>query len=119
MPQHTEPCRVFLNERIKTEEVNHGHQTVQSKEDLKTLYPNIFNGIGKFPGEPYTITLDPNVRPRQMPHRPVPVHLEAQLSQQMQEMTDSGVIKKVEPHEFTLWISSYILVETTDKEGKP
>ena len=83
------------------------------------LYPNIFKGIGKFQGEPYIIRLYSKMPPRHIPHRPVPVHLETQFIQQIQEMTESSVIKKVESHEFTPWISSYVLVETTDKEGKP
>ena len=34
-------------------------------------------------------------------------------------MESTGVIKKVSQEEFTQWISSYVLVETTDKDGKP
>ena len=34
-------------------------------------------------------------------------------------MEETGVIRKVRQEEFTPWISSYVLVETTDKDGKP
>ena len=34
-------------------------------------------------------------------------------------MEETGVIKKVLQEEFTPWISSYVLVDTTDKNGKP
>ena len=38
-------------------------------------FPDVFEGIGKFPGEPYEIQLDPKVPPKQTPCRPVPIHL--------------------------------------------
>ena len=54
-----------------------------------------------------------------MPYRPVPVHLEEQFNGKVKEMEETGVIKKVRQEEFTPWISSYVLVETTGKDGKP
>ena len=38
-------------------------------------YPDVFEGIGKFPGPPYTIHLDPSVQPKQTPCMLVPIHL--------------------------------------------
>ena len=109
---------MYQNE-IKNYDKQNPNRIIRSKQDIKKLYPSVFIGIGKFPGEPYTIRLDPNVPPWQMPYRPVPIHLEEQFHDKIKEMSTSGVIKKVDPEEFTLWISSYVLVKTTDKDGKP
>ena len=38
-------------------------------------YPDVFEGIGKFPGPPYHIHEDPGVTPKQTPCRPIPIHL--------------------------------------------
>ena len=95
------------------------NRVIRSKQDIKRLYPSVFTRIGKFPGKPYQIQLDPNVLPRQMPYRPVPVHLEEQFNSKVKAMEVTGVIKKVRQEEFTPWISSYVLVETTGKDGKP
>ena len=37
--------------------------------------PDVFEGIGKFPGPPYHIHVDPGVTPKQTPCRPIPIHL--------------------------------------------
>ena len=38
-------------------------------------YQDVFDGIGKFLGRPYTIHLDPRIQPKQTPCRLVPLHL--------------------------------------------
>ena len=118
-PKFTEKYVVYQNEIIKIYDKQNPNRVIKSKQDIKKLYPSVFTGIGKFPGEPYRIRLDPNVPPWQMPYRPVPVHLEEQFNGKIKEMEETGVIKKVLQEEFTPWISSYVLVETTDKDGRP
>ena len=48
---------------------------VKSKEQIQEQYPELFKGIGRFPGEPYHIHLNPSITPKQTPCRPIPVHL--------------------------------------------
>ena len=48
---------------------------VTSKEQIISKYPDIFEGISRFPGPPYHIQVDPNITLKQTPCRPVPVHL--------------------------------------------
>ena len=43
-------------------------------------YPDIFEGIGKFPGPSYHIQVDPSVTPKQTPCRPIPIHLQGSFS---------------------------------------
>ena len=40
---------------------------VTSKEQILQRYPDVFDGIGCFPGSPCHIQLDPNVTPKQIP----------------------------------------------------
>ena len=48
---------------------------ITTKDQIVSHYPGVFEGIGKFPGPPYSIQLDPSVPPKQTPCHPVPVHL--------------------------------------------
>ena len=61
-------------------------QLVTSKDDIIKYFPEILEGLGKFPGEPYHINVDPNVPPKCLPARPVPVHQQAAFKQQMDDM---------------------------------
>ena len=91
---------------------------VKSKEQIQEEYPELFKGIGQFPGEPYHIHTNPSITSKQTPCRPIPVHLKQTFRQEIDKMLTAGVIKPV--HEATPWINSFILVEPTDKStGKP
>ena len=94
-PKFTEQYVVYQNEIIEIYNKQNPNRVIRSKQDIRRLYPSVFTGIGKFPGEPYQIRLDPSVLPRQMPYRPVPVHLEEQFNGKVKEMEETGVIKKV------------------------
>ena len=48
---------------------------VKSKEQIQEQYPELFKGIGQFPGEPYHIHVNLSITPKQTPCRPIPVHL--------------------------------------------
>ena len=51
------------------------NRVITTKEQILMRFPDVFEGIGKFPGKPYEIQLDPKVPPKQTPCRPVPIHL--------------------------------------------
>ena len=53
---------------------------VTSKEQILHNYPDIFDWIGRFPGPPYHIQLDPSVTPKQTPCHQNPVHLQKFLN---------------------------------------
>ena len=71
--------------------------------------------LGKFPGPPDTIHLDPSVQPKQTPCRPVPIHLKESFKKEIDKMLQAGVLKSVT--EATPWINSLLLVESKDKSG--
>ena len=75
----------------------------------------MFEGIGKFPGLPYSIQLDPSIPPKQTPCHPVPIHLKESFKEEIENMLKAGILKPV--HEATTWINSFVLVEGKDKLG--
>ena len=78
-------------------------------------YPDVFEGIGKFPGPPYIIHLDPSVTPKQTSCWPVPIHLKESFKKEIDKMLQAGVLKPVT--EATPWINSFVLIESKDKSG--
>ena len=44
-----------------------GPKLITSKEMIMHEYPDVFQGIGKFPGPDYHIQLDPSIPPKQTP----------------------------------------------------
>ena len=47
-----------------------------TQEKVETTYADVFQGIGKFPGEPYKLRLKPDAVPAKHRPRKVPVHLQ-------------------------------------------
>ena len=90
-----------------------GSKLITSKDQIMAQYPDIFEGIGKFPGPPYTIHLDPSIQPKQTPCRPVPIHLKESFKKEIDKMLQVDVLKPVA--EATPWINSFVLVESKDK----
>ena len=50
------------------------NQAVVNIEDLMSLFPQCFTGLGKFHVEPYHIEVDPSESPKKTPCRPLPTH---------------------------------------------
>ena len=46
-----------------------------SKDQILCEYPDVFEGIGSFPGHPHHVQLDQTVTPKQTPCHPIPVYL--------------------------------------------
>ena len=89
---------------------------VTRQEHIMAQFPDVFQGVGKIPGEPYRIQLDPQVSSKQTPCRPVPVHLKQAFKAEIDKMLEAGVLKPV--HEATSWINSFMLVEGNDQHGQ-
>ena len=78
-------------------------------------YPDVFQGVGKFPGADYHTQIDSSVPPKQTPCCPIPIHLKEMFQQEINKMLQAGVLAPV--HEATPWINSFILVQGKDKLG--
>ena len=76
----------------------------------------MFEGIGKFPGPPYHIHIDPNVTPKQTPCRPILIHLKEAFQQEISKMLQAGVLIPVT--EATPWTNSFVLVESKNSQGQ-
>ena len=89
------------------------NKLITTKEQILEHYPDVFEGIDKFPGPPYSIQLDPSIPPKQTPCHPVPVHLKESFKQEIDKMIKAGILKPV--HKATPYINSFVLVEGKDK----
>ena len=74
--------------------VSEDHPPLNSKEGQR-LYPDCFEGIGKFRGK-FHITLNPTVTPVVQAPRRCPIHIKADVRNEINHMEELGVIKKVE-----------------------
>ena len=101
----------------QTNTIPEDNRIITTKEQILRRFPDVFEGIGKFPGKPYEIQLDPKVPPKQTPCRPIPIHLKDTFKWEIDKMLKAGVLKPVQ--EATPWINSFVLIEGTDKQGKP
>ena len=88
---------------------------ITSKSQIMKQYPDVFDGIGKYPSPPYTIHLNPSIQPKQTPWLPVPIHLKEAFKKEVDKMLQAGVLKPVT--EAIPWINSFVLVESKDKSG--
>ena len=90
---------------------------ITSKEQIQSSYPDIFEGIGRYPGPLYHIQVDPNITLKQTPCWLVPIHLKKAFKKEIDKMLQAGIMKPVK--EATPWINSFVFVEGKDKLGNP
>ena len=88
---------------------------VTSKEQIMIQYPDVCEGIGRFPGPPYKINLVPSIQPKQTPCHPIPIYLKESFKKEIDKMLQVDVLKPVT--EATPWINSFVLLESKDKSG--
>ena len=89
---------------------------VTTQSQILKEYPDVFKGIGKFPGPPYHIHVDPGVTPKQTPCRPILIHLKDAFQKEISKMLQAGILVPVT--KATLWINSFILVESRGNQGQ-
>ena len=76
---------------------------IRNTEELQDLYPECFEGIGRFPGK-FHITLKEGAQPVVQPARKYPIQLKDNIKEELDRMEILQVITKVtEP---TDWVSS-------------
>ena len=80
-----------------------------TQEKVETTYADVFQGLGKFPGEPYKLRLKPDAVPAKHRPRRVPVHLQDAFHEEIEQLVKIDVLEKVtEPTE---WVNSFVIVE--------
>ena len=80
-----------------------------TQEKVETTYADVFQGLGKFPGEPYKLRLKLDAVPAKHRPRRVPVHLQDAFHEEVERLVKIDVLEKVtEPTE---WVNSFVIVE--------
>ena len=80
-----------------------------TQEKVESTYADVFQGLGKFPGEPYKLRLKPDAVPAKHRPRRVPVHLQDAFHEEIERLVKIDVLEKVtEPTE---WVNSFVIVE--------
>ena len=80
-----------------------------TKQDILSQYSGCFEGIGRFPGDPYKFHLKPDHKPARHAPRKVPVHLETAFKEEIKSLVKQGILEEVKEH--TDWVNSYVIVE--------
>ena len=80
-----------------------------TQDKVESTYADVFQGLGKFPGEPYKLRLKPDAVPAKHRPRRVPVHLQDTFHEEIERLVKIDVLEKVtEPTE---WVNSFVIVE--------
>ena len=80
-----------------------------TQDKVESTYADVFQGLGKFPGEPYKLRLKPDAVPVKHRPRKVPVHLQDAFHEEVERLVKIDVLEKVtEPTE---WVNSFVIVE--------
>ena len=89
---------------------------ITNYEQIKQNYPDVFEGIGRFPGPTYHINVNPTVPPKQTPCRPMPINNKSAFQKEINQMLQAGILQPV--NEATPWINSFVLVEKKTNNGQ-
>ena len=80
-----------------------------TQEKVESTYADVFQGLCKFPGEPYKLRLKPDAVPVKHRPRKVPIHLQDAFHEEVEQLVKIDVLEKVtEPTE---WVNSFVIVE--------
>ena len=80
-----------------------------TKQDILSQYSGCFEGIGRFPGDPYKFHLKPEHKPACHAPRKVSIHLESAFKEEIESLVKLGILEEVKEH--SDWVNSYVIVE--------
>ena len=84
-------------------------ETTLTKESVLKNYSDIFQGLGKFPGEPYKLRLKPDSTPAKHRPRKVPLHLQDAFHEEVKRLVEIDILEPV--NKPTEWVNSFVVVE--------
>ena len=110
---HTDVNRISVeqqgNDYIRSNADLESRPQIRSKEQLKCMYPECFDGIGEFKNFEYHIELDPKFMSRiQTPHK-VALSKKPKLKKELDQMGKQGIIDK--PTGPTEWLNNLVIRE--------
>ena len=80
-----------------------------TKQEILSQYSGCFEGIGRFPGDPYKFHLKPDYKPAHMhPERYQYIWKKA-FKEEIDSLVSQGILEEVREH--TDWVNSYVIVE--------
>ena len=79
-----------------------------SPESLQEEFECLFGGIGKLRNKIVKLHVDPDITPRQQPHRRIPFHVRGDVEKELERLERLDIIERVEGP--TPWISSIVVV---------
>ena len=80
-----------------------------TKQKILDVSADIFEGLGTFPGEPYKFKLKENYVPARHAPKKVPIHLQDDFHEEINDLVKQGVLEKVE-HSIE-WVNSFVIVK--------
>ena len=90
-----------------------GIVSCKTMEDLKKLYPNLFDRLGSLKGA-YNIRVDPTVKPATHARRKVPIESKEAIDKELEYLIEEEIImEQVEP---TPWVSSVTFLRKLNGE---
>ena len=75
---------------------------------LQQEYKCLFGGIGKVKGRLIELHIDPQVKPKQQPHRRIPFHVRKDVEKELERLEKLDIIEKVDGP--TPWVSPIVVV---------
>ncbi len=100
----TTACQLNLLKVTINNTTHHSPSTTQYPPEFECL----FSGIGKLRGKTVKLHIDPDVSPKQQPHRRIPFHVRSDVEKELQRLEDLDIIEKVDGP--TPWISPIVVV---------
>ena len=80
-----------------------------TKQDILSHCSGCFNGIGRFPEEPYKFHLKHEHKPARHVPGKVPIHLETAFKEEIESLVKLGIQEEVKEH--SDWVNSYVIAE--------
>ena len=71
-------------------------------------FASLFGGIGKVKGKVIKLHVDPDVKPKQQPHRRVPCHVRKDVEMELKRLKELDIIEPVTGP--TPWVSPIVVV---------
>ena len=71
-------------------------------------FRDLFGGIGKVRGKVVKLQIDPDVQPKQQPHRRIPFHVRQDVEKELERLESLDIIEKVTGP--TPWVSPIVVV---------
>ena len=67
-----------------------------SPEFLQEEFKSLFGGVGKVPNKAVKLHIDPDIIPRQQPHRRIPFHVREDVEKELERLEKLDIIEKVD-----------------------